>query len=74
MNLIKTSVQANTKRKDQKSYEDETVNLHVKRFNDSDSLQHKEENTIPTFVTVTGGRLSLNYLHVGNFYFDQSNL
>lgn len=73
MNLIKTSVQANTKRKDQKSYEDETVNLHVKRFNDSDSLQHKE-NTIPTFVTVTGGRLLLNYLHVGNFYFDQSNL
>lgn len=74
MNLIKTSVQANTKRKDQKSYEDETFNLHVKRCNDSDSLQHKEENTIPTFVTVTGGRLSLNYFHVGNFYFDQSNL
>lgn len=73
MNLIKTSVQANTKRKDQKSYEDETFNLHVKRCNDSDSLQHKE-NTILTFVTVTGGRLSLNYCHVGNFYFDQSNL
>lgn len=73
MNLIKTSVQANTKRKDQNSYEDETFNLHVKRFNDSDPLQHKE-NTIPAFVTVTGGRLSLNYFHVGNFYFDQSNL